>query len=107
MTLLPAAPGSEDRRTLALAACLHPWTGMPSYLRPYLDAGAFPLLANAAGWAPHWEAAAVYAIPRPREGVVEAQLVIARRDPPGASPRRTHWAIAALACWPAAAKEAA
>lgn len=96
MTLCNDRPSVALLRALALAATVRPHAGQPA------SVGACQLLANAAGWAPGWDAAAVYerAAPlapgRPRR--MRAELVLAEGGTRG---RAVRWYTAALAEWPA------
>lgn len=96
MTLCNARPSVHELRQLALAATVRPHAGQPA------SVGACPLLANAAGWAPGWDAAAVYerAAPLPpgRPRRLRAELVLAEGGTRG---RAVRWYVAALAEWPA------
>jgi hypothetical protein len=92
---LSGPPGAALLRQLALAATVRPHPGVPTCL------GTCPVLANAAGWARGWHAAAVYAQPArcppgtPRR--LQAVLVLAEGLGTRAQPAR--WYSATLAEW--------
>lgn len=90
-------PSEAQLRQLALAATVRPHPGQPA------SVGACQLLANAAGWAPGWRAAAVYLRPAPRApgrpALLRAELVLA--DGAGTRSSPVRWYSAVLAEWPA------
>lgn len=96
MMLCNERPSVAELRALALAATVRLHVGQPA------SVGVCQLLANAAGWAPGWDAAAVYERPAPlppgRPRRMRAELVLAVG---GAGGGAAQWYVAALAEWPA------
>jgi len=97
MTSTTTQPTVAQLRQMAMAATVRPHPGLPA------SVGCCQLLANAAGWAPGWRAAAVYLRPAPRApgrpARLRAELVLAEGAGTHSSPAR--WYSATLAEWPA------
>jgi len=95
---VPWQPSPAQLRRMALAATVRtaPHGAVPAVV------GNAPVAANAAGWSPHWAAAAVFVrrwkLAPGRPSVMQAVLVVGAQDP-GES--RPWWGTAPLCSWPA------
>lgn len=92
---LPAEPDAATLRRLAYSTTIRPTARVP------WEPGCGRVLANAAGWAPGMDAAAILAVPHTTGSgvrVMRAELIVATGKGTRASP--ASWASAVLAEWP-------